>query len=130
MITKEELLMGRNVSHKDEYTDEISNNLDQLLIALNMFRKAYGKPMVVSSGWRPQAINKSVGGANKSAHTLGMACDFKDADGAIDAFAMECDKKGLLKEWGLWLESSESTPGWTHLDIRDRGNRKSNIFKP
>lgn len=130
MITKSEILMGRDELYPEEYTQDVSNNIDKLLIALNKFRDAYGKAMVVTSGWRPQAINKSVGGAKKSNHTVGLACDFRDHDGTIDAFAKEMDKQGKLKEWGLWLESPERTPGWCHLDIKHRGDRKSNIFNP
>ncbi len=122
--------MGRDVTYAKDYTEEISNNIDKLLIALNKFREAYGKPMIVSSGWRPESINKSVGGAKKSNHMVGLACDFKDPKGEIDAFAVEMDKAGKLKEWGLWLEHPDNSPGWIHLDIKDRGNRKSNIFKP
>ena len=86
--------------------------------------------MTVSSGWRPASINSAVGGAKKSNHVMGLACDFKDPKGEIDAFAMEMDKQGKLKEWGLWLEHPDATSGWCHLDIKDRGDRKSNIFKP
>lgn len=130
MISKDEILMGRDKTHLLEYTQDVSNNIDKLLIALNKFRAAYGKPMTVSSGWRDSASNKAAGGAPNSNHLYGMACDFKDPDGAIDAFAMECDKNGKLKEWGLWLEHPDNTKGWCHLDIKDRGNRKSNVFKP
>lgn len=130
MINKSEILMGRDKQYPNEYTKEVSDNIDQLLISLNKFREAYGKPMEVSSGWRPQSVNAAVGGAKASNHTIGKACDFKDPDGAIDAFAKECDKKGLLKQWGLWLENPDNTKGWCHLDNKDRGNRSSNIFNP
>lgn len=129
-ISKKELLMGRDKTHASEYTQEISDNLDKLLIPLNKFREAYGKPMITSSGWRPSAINKQIGGAAKSNHTRGMAADFVDKDGELAKFAKKMDEEGKLKEWGLWLENPNNTPGWLHLDIRDRGNRKSNIFNP
>lgn len=130
MITKAEILMNRDTQYPDDYTQEISNNIDRLLIALNKFREAYGIPLIVSSGWRPESINKKIGGAKKSNHMIGLACDFKDPNGEIDAFAKEMDKQGKLKEWGLWLENPVSTPGWCHLDIKNRGDRKSNIFNP
>lgn len=130
MISKSEILMGRDAQFPKEYTKEVSDNIDRLLIALNKFREAYGKAMTVSSGWRPQSINIAVGGAKMSNHTVGLACDFKDADGSLDAFAVECDKKGLLKQWGLWLEHPDNTKGWIHLDCKNRGDRPSNIFRP
>lgn len=129
-ISKEEILMGRDKAYPKDYTEEISKNIDKLLIALNKFREAYGKAMIVTSGFRPPSLNKAIGGAKKSAHSTGMACDFRDHDGALAKFALEMDKQGKLKEWGLWLEDPAATKGWLHLDIRDRGDRKSNVFKP
>lgn len=131
-IEKKELLkiLSTHPEYKDELTDEVNNNLDKLLVAVNKVREAYGKPMVVTSGWRPESYNKSVKGATKSAHIMGMAVDFRDSDGALDAFCVELDKQGKLKEWGLWLEHPDATAGWCHLDIKPRGNRKTNIFKP
>ena len=132
MISKNEVLMGRDQDsrYSAEFTQNISDNIDKLLIALNKFRQAYGKPMKVSSGWRPQSVNQSVGGAKASNHVVGLACDFNDPKGEIDTFAIECDKTGLLKLWGLWLEHPDSTIGWCHLDIKHRGDRDSNIFRP
>jgi len=129
-ITKDEILMGRDKQFPDDYNDEISNNIDKLLIPLNQFRELYGNSITISSGWRPPSINIKVGGASHSNHCLGLAADLHDPDGKIDAFAQELDKSGKLKELGLWLENPKSTPGWTHLDIKDRGDRASNIFVP
>lgn len=130
MITKAEILMGRDVAFKKDYTEEISKNIDLLLIPLNKFREIYGKSMIVSSGWRPPTINAKIGGAKKSLHMLGLACDFVDKDGNLAKFLLKMDSEGKLKELGLWLENPEKTPGWVHLDIKDRGDRESNVFNP
>lgn len=129
-ISKAEILMKRDNLFPDDYTSEVSENIDKLLIPLNKFREEYGKSMIVSSGWRPASINKKIGGAAKSNHMVGLACDFVDADGKLAEFALKMDKAGKLKEWGLWLENPKDTKGWVHLDIKDRGNRLSNIFNP
>lgn len=122
--------MGRDKQFPADYTQEVSDNIDKLLIPLNKFRELYNHPMVVSSGWRPPSINKKIGGASHSNHCIGLACDFKDSDGSLAKFALELDKQGKLKELGLWLENPEKTKGWVHLDIKNRGDRKSNIFNP
>lgn len=129
-ISKKEVLMGRDITYKVDYTKEVSDNIDKLLIPLNKFREAYNKSMTVSSGWRPASLNSKIGGASKSNHVIGKACDFQDKDGALAKFALEMDKAGKLKEWGLWLENPANTLGWIHIDIKDRGDRKSNVFNP
>lgn len=131
-IKKEEMLkvLKSHPEYQDEYTDTISSNIDDLLIPVNKIRELWSKPLTVTSGWRPVAYNKSIGGAKNSLHCLGMAVDFKDSDGSFAAFCVELDKQGKLKELGLWMEHPDSTKGWVHLDHKDRGDRKTNIFKP
>ncbi len=127
-ITKNEVLMSRDIKYKDEYTKEISDNIDKLLIPLNKLREAYGKSMFVSSGWRPASLNATVANAaKKSNHTIGLACDFKDPNGELDKWCMDNLKK--LEEFGIWLESPDSTIGWCHVQCvpPKSGNR---VFKP
>jgi hypothetical protein len=127
-ISKDELLMGRDKQYPKDYTKEVSDNLDKLLEPLNKFREAYGKVMQVSSGWRPPSINAGIpNAAKKSNHMIGLACDFKDADGALDKFCMENLK--LLEDLGLYLEHPDATVGWCHLQCVSpkSGNR---VFRP
>src|SRR5574343_1126050 len=52
------------------------NNIsDEFIDRLDEVRHAYGKPMVVLSGYRCPAHNASVGGVDGSAHTEGIAAD-------------------------------------------------------
>lgn len=112
MITREEVLMGRDKQFPLDKQQE--DNLAKLLIALNKLRKAYGKPLIVSSGYRPAAINaQTKGAAKKSSHIMCLACDFKDIDGKIDKWCL--DNLHILTECGLYLESPEHTPNWCHV---------------
>jgi hypothetical protein len=113
-ISKSELLMGRQKDFITEYTDEVANNIDKLLICLNKFRTAYGKPMIISSGWRPSAINSSTpGAAKRSNHMLGLACDFRDPDGKLAEYCL--NNLPLLEKCGLWMEDPKFTKNWVHL---------------
>ena len=44
---------------------------------LDPLREAYGKPIVVTSGYRCPKLNKTVGGAAKSQHITGEAADIR-----------------------------------------------------
>lgn len=131
MITREEILMGRDKQFP--LTSELEANLARLLTAVNAVRKAYGKPMVVSSGYRPAHFNTAAGGAKRSAHMICMAVDFRDPNGEIDKW---CDEnQDLLESLGLWQEHPDATKGWCHLDIavravRERPGCKKRQFKP
>ena len=125
-ISREEVLMGREKAYPLNAEQEA--NLQQLLKALNLFRQMYGKPMYVTSGYRPAAINANVpGAAKKSAHMSCQACDFKDTDGSLDKYCM--DNLYILEQCGLYLEHPSATQGWCHLQIRRPGSG-NRVFKP
>lgn len=123
-ITREEIV-GKYP--ESDITQQMHTNISKLLDALNKFRLAYGKPMIVNSGLRTPEHNQKVGGSPKSSHMTGEACDFRDPDGAIDAYCLQ--NLALLEECGLYLEHPDHTKGWCHLQIR-RPNSGNRVFRP
>lgn len=126
-ISKDELLKGRDKQFPSEYTQEVSGNLDKLLIPLNKIRDAYGKPMSVSSGWRPAAVNGSAGGASKSKHLVGLACDIVDSDGAVMKWVLQ--NLQMMKDLGIYMEDFRWTPNWVHFQLGGPGSGKR-IYVP
>lgn len=124
LITHDEVLMGRDKEFP--LTPQLEANLEKLVETLNYIRYDYGKPMVVSSGYRPGYYNTKAGGAKASAHLTCEACDFKDGDGALDAWCLKNVDK--LKKYGLRIESPDHTKGWCHLDTRYKGGNP--VFIP
>lgn len=127
MISKAELLMGRDQSYSGDYTDEISDNLNSLLTPMNAIRTAWGNPMTVDSGWRPPAINKADGGAPNSKHMIGLACDIADTTGELWTWVL--NNLELLQSLNIYMEDRRWTPTWVHFQL---GQPKSGhrIFIP
>lgn len=111
MITRSELLMGRDIQFPLGNT--IETNLNKLLDCLNKFRLIYGKPLTVSSGYRPGGFNSTAGGAKRSNHMVCLACDFLDLDSSLDSFCVGSPE--VLESCGLYLEHPMWTKGWCHL---------------
>lgn len=113
------------MNRETEYplTSEIEKNLEKLLIAVNKLRELYGKPMIVSSGYRPGKYNNAAGGAKNSSHLTCEAVDFKDSDGKLKTWITS----DILIRCGLYMEHPDNTPSWVHVQIRPTKNR---IFKP
>ena len=125
MILPHEILMGRDKA--EPLTKDMSYNLFDLLPRVNLVRFEYGKPLYVSSGYRPPSKNAAVGGSKNSAHLLCQAVDFKDPDGS---FAKWClDNLDILKKAGLYMEDPRWTIGWVHLMSRKPGSGKR-VFIP
>ncbi len=59
-------------------SDEIVTNITELCdTVLEPFRKAVDSPVIISSGYRPEALNRMIGGSKTSAHRFGRAVDFR-----------------------------------------------------
>ena len=121
MITRSEVLMGREIDYP--LSAELETNLSALLYSVNVLRAEYGKPMRVSSGYRPGHFNSDAGGAINSTHKLCMGVDFHDRDGAIKSWLTE----SILERCGLYMEDPRNTSTWVHVQIRPTKNR---IFRP
>jgi hypothetical protein len=121
MITPEMYLMGRD---KDFPLDMLqARNMAELLAKVNWLLGTLNIKATVSSGYRPSAINKSIGGAKMSTHTV---CAGIDIAGQELGLILQ-KNPALLEECDLYLESPSATPRWTHLDLKKRKNR---VFYP
>ncbi len=94
-------------------------NLMRLTAVLEDVRHALSdRPILITSGFRSEAVNKAVGGSPSSAHRLGLAADFTCPDfgsplmvcQAIASSGIEFDQ--LIHEKGSWvhLGLSQSAP--------------------
>ena len=123
MISVKEYLMGRD---KDFPLDMLqAQNMADLLSKVNYLFGCLKLHAKVSSGYRPSAINKKIGGAKMSTHTVCAGIDLADPDGMLAAKML--DNVDLLKELGIYLENPKETIGWVHLDTKQR---KNTIFNP
>ena len=121
MISRDEILMGRDKEFP--LSAELEENLANLLVAVNKLRDLYGKPMYVSSGYRPGHYNTDAGGAKNSTHCLCMAVDFHDQDNALKNWITV----DILEQCGLYQEDPKRTLTWLHVQTRVTHNR---VFVP
>lgn len=87
-----------------------------LIQALNRVREAFGKPIVVTSGFRCLMHNAIVGGAKNSQHLLGTGVDIKPVSGG---------KEELQRLYDLCILEDAFTGigdgrhrNFVHLDVR------------
>lgn len=76
-----------------------------LIVALEIFRRAWAAPVLVNSGWRCEKHNIEVGGAKASRHMIGCAADIRPVDQKlITPFQNLAGAMfGRLKDWELKL---------------------------
>jgi uncharacterized protein YcbK (DUF882 family) len=130
LLTKEEktnLQITKNfnigeMEYYDKVPPELLNNAKEVLTNLQVLRDACGKSITIMSGYRSPERNATVGGATKSQHMEGNACDIKvkDMDPKDVATLIEkLIKEGKMKQGGLGIyPRSTIAEGWVHYDCR------------
>lgn len=134
LISLTDYKMGRDKTYPLEWTPEVEANAIAYLKLLNAFLNDLGiTEAKVSSGFRPAAINSAtLNSAKKSLHMIGKACDIHDNKNQ-DLGKLVASRPDLLKKYGLWVESLQSTKGinsWVHIDCGTRSDRPSRAFLP
>lgn len=105
-----------NAEQQSALVDLIENVLDPL-------REKFGKPIIVSSGFRSKDLNRAVGGAASSQHMKGEAADIYTGtkEGNKELFDI------IRKELPFDQVIDEKDFSWVHVSYKKSGNRKQTL---
>lgn len=95
------------------------SNAIKLANELDKIREWWGSGLIVTSWYRPPAVEKRIGGSGYS-HPYGLAVDFKPASGSVWDL-----QRRFEKEWyntGKWKGGfgRGAKKGFIHCDLRDK----------
>ena len=99
------------------------NNLIALVEnILDPLREAYGKPIIVTSGFRCERLNKLVNGSKTSQHRTGQAADIRTVEDTIEENRKLFE---LIQKLNLPFDQliNEYNYSWIHVSYSPR-NRK------
>ena len=95
---------------------EIIDNINYTMERLDEIREKYGKPIIITSGYRCQELNKKVGGKSNSFHLKGLAADLKYS---VELWTFLTQHAKFDK---LILETSKSVK-WIHCQFSKENER-------
>ena len=98
---------------------------------LDPLREAWGAPIIVTSGYRCERLNKAVGGATNSQHRKGEAADIRTlSDSRADnmrllrlLLRMKLPYDQVIAEY----VDAQGRPDWIHVSYSRKKNRGSKL---
>lgn len=96
---------------------------------LEPIRAHYGKPIVLSSGYRNPAVNAAVGSGPTSQHVKGEAADFHVA-GLSPRAVFDDIRKGKIERlvWDQLIYERDTTGNeWVHISRKPFDNRRMTL---
>jgi len=120
-FTIEELYASKTANEKGinnkPSVREMVNLVYLAAYVLEPLRKAMGKPIIISSGFRCERLNKAVGGVSNSQHMKGQAADIDiQGDMAFGKKIFEYIRNHLPFDQLIW-EHSKSGTYWVHVSF-------------
>lgn len=105
-------------------TIQEKNNLISLVEnILDPLREAYGKPIIVTSGYRCERLNKLVKGSKTSQHRYGQAADIRTVEDTKEENKKLFD---LIQQLNLPFDQliNEYDFDWVHVSYSSRNRRQ------
>lgn len=118
--TKSHTAIKYGISNKPS-GDHLSNLIQIAGKIFQPVRDHFQKPIIVSSGYRSQALNEIIRGVSGSQHSKGEALDL---DGSVENFLIfEYIKNNLEFDQLIWEFGTEENPDWVHVSYKSENNR-------
>lgn len=92
---------------------------------LDKARSAWGRSIVVTSGYRSPRLNKVVGGVRNSQHMTGEAADITTGSIEGNRWLFEYIRKNLPYDQLI----DESNYSWIHVSYRPEGGNRQQILR-
>ena len=96
---------------------EIVEHLKELALFLDGLREDWGSSIIISSGYRCDALNKAVNGVSDSLHKKGWACDMVPSNGKFEEFKVFVVNWLKDKKFDELIIESKGKSKWLHLQL-------------
>lgn len=113
--------LGINNRCRQEHVVSLTALVDNVLDPL---REWWGKPLIVSSGYRCPELNAAVKGSKTSQHMSGQAADIDTGDRQQNKLLFEYIRKNLPFDQLI----DESNSAWVHVSYRVDGKNRKQVL--
>ena len=109
-LTKSDIAIKNNINNMPDI-NSLDNLLNLVFYCLQPLRDKLNKPIVITSGYRCQQVNKLAGGVANSQHAKGCAVDFHVPGMTIQQVidfvkSSDIEYDQLINEYNKWVHIS------------------------
>ena len=113
-LTKSQTAVRKNIKNEPS-TAHVENLIHLAETVLQPIRDHFGKPVVISSGYRSPELCEAIGSSSKSQHARGEAADFEIMGVDNMQLAMWINKNTNFDQLILeFYEPGDPNSGWVH----------------
>ena len=122
-LTKSQTAVRKNIKNEPS-TAHVENLIHLAETVLQPVRDHFGKPVVISSGYRSPELCEAIGSSTKSQHARGEAADFEIMGVDNMQLAMWINKNTDFDQLILeFYEPGDPNSGWVHCSAVREGSR-------
>ena len=127
-LTKSQTATRKGIDNQPTL-DHIENLTELCTQVLEPTRRNFGKPMVISSGYRSEALCEAIGSVSTSQHARGEAADF-EMFGVDNKELAKYIKNNLVFDQLIleFYNPDDPSSGWVHCSYSKEENRKQSLL--
>ena len=122
-LTKSQTATRKGIDNEPS-TEHVENLIHLAETVLQPIRDEFGRPVVISSGYRSPELCEAIGSSAKSQHAKGEAADFEVPGMDNMQLAMWISKNTVFDQLILeFYEPGDPNSGWVHCSAVKEGSR-------
>ena len=127
-LTKSQTAIRKGIDNKPTL-DHIENLTELCTHILEPTRRNFGKPMVITSGYRSEELCEAIGSSKNSQHAKGEAADF-EMFGVDNKELAKYIKNNLVFDQLIleFYNPDDPSSGWVHCSYNKEENRKQSLL--
>ena len=127
-LTKSQTATRKGIDNQPTL-DHIENLTELCTHVLEPTRRNFGKPMVITSGYRSEEICEAIGSSKNSQHAKGEAADF-EMFGVDNKELAKYIKNNLVFDQLIleFYNPDDPSSGWVHCSYSKEENRKQSLL--
>ena len=127
-LTKSQTAVRKGIDNKPTL-DHVENLTELCTHILEPTRRNFGKPMVITSGYRSEELCEAIGSSKNSQHAKGEAAAF-EMFGVDNKELAKYIKNNLIYDQLIleFYNPDDPSSGWVHCSYNKEENRKQSLL--